>query len=72
MMLPFFLLTAWRLAALSAELLLLATHAKVLCCLGAPIPASELSTKRFTYFLFDAVSVASWRGVLVWARRATG
>lgn len=49
-------LPAWRLAALAAELLLLATHLKVLLCVGKPYPAAELSSKRWTYFLFDALS----------------
>lgn len=46
----------WPLSALLAELLLVATHLKVLLCVGKPYPAAELSSKRWTYFLFDAVS----------------
>eukprot|EP00878_Enallax_costatus_P010604 GHUV01011076.1.p1 GENE.GHUV01011076.1~~GHUV01011076.1.p1 ORF type:complete len:231 (+),score=58.64 GHUV01011076.1:1821-2513(+) len=49
-------LFAWQLWALLSELLLAATHLKVLLCIGKPIPAKELSTKRWTYFLYDLVS----------------
>lgn len=49
-------LLAWRAIALSAELLLLATHLKVLLCVGKPYSPDELSSKRWTYFLFDAAS----------------
>lgn len=51
-----FPLLMWRLTALSAELVLLATHLKVLLCVGKPFSSAELSSKRWTYFLFDAVS----------------
>jgi len=50
------LLFLWRLTAVLAELLLLATHLKVLLCFGKPYNPAELSSKRWTYFLFDAVS----------------
>jgi hypothetical protein len=49
-------LLAWRLTAFSAELLLFLTHIKVLVCVGKPYSSAELSSKRWTYFLFDAVS----------------
>lgn len=49
-------LLAWQLWALLSELLLAATHLKVLLCIGKPIPVDELSTKRWTYFLYDLVS----------------
>lgn len=50
------IMLAWQLWALLSELLLAATHLKVLLCIGRPIPARELSNKRWTYFLYDLVS----------------
>lgn len=55
-MLPLFVVTVWRLAALALELLLVLTHLKVLLCVGKPYSSAELSTKRYSYFLIDAAS----------------
>jgi hypothetical protein len=50
-------LVAWAAVACFAnELLLAATHLKVLMCIGRPLSARELSSKRWTYFLHDAMS----------------
>eukprot|EP00775_Hariotina_reticulata_P004026 gene4026-4274_t len=50
------LLHGWQLWALLSELLLAITHIKVLLCVGKPYPAQELSSKRYTYFLYDLAS----------------
>jgi len=42
------------LAAAAAEALLAALHAKALLCIGRPIPATVLSSRRFTFFGVDA------------------
>jgi hypothetical protein len=41
---------------LAAELLLLGTHAKVLLALGQPYRQEQLASKRWSYFLVDALS----------------
>lgn len=46
----------WCLWGLLSEILLAATHIKVLLCLGKPYPADELRSKRCTYFLYDLLS----------------
>jgi len=50
------LLHGWQLWSLVSELLLAITHIKVLLCVGKPYPAQELSSKRYTYFLYDLAS----------------
>lgn len=50
------LLLAWCLWSLLSEAVLAVTHLKVLFCVGQPIPAKELSSKRWTYFLYDCLS----------------
>jgi hypothetical protein len=42
--------------AVVSELLLAATHLKVLLCLGKPYPTKELSSKRWSYFVYDLLS----------------
>ncbi|KAG2433406.1 hypothetical protein HXX76_008464 [Chlamydomonas incerta] len=42
---------------LASELLLVATHAKVLCCVGAPYPEPYLRAQRFRYFAWNLASV---------------
>ncbi|KAG2449312.1 hypothetical protein HYH02_005467 [Chlamydomonas schloesseri] len=46
-----------RISLLASELLLAATHAKVLCCVGAPYPERYLASQRFGYFVWDLASV---------------
>jgi hypothetical protein len=50
------LLLTWQLWALLSEVLLACTHLKVLLCIGKPIPVKDLSSKRWTYFLYDLLS----------------
>lgn len=51
--------TVWqsaRAVAILSEALLCITHLKVLLCLGKPYKASELASKRWTYFVYDLLS----------------
>lgn len=65
-------LLAWRLAAFSAEMLLFLTHSKVLMCAGQPYSSAELSSKRWTYFLFDAVSPWNSLAAILAGNSSTG